>query len=466
MKICPQCNSSNRDEAKFCTKCGENLGVQSLDRTDSTDTKPVQDNAATDSKPTDIPVSQPVVENAVPSESQPTVSSPRKKSTGLFIVAGIAVIAIVFLLIRLVSNASPVNKLLKGLSKLSKMNEFTAITTIDVNYDGDSEEGELLNDMIFKAEMAADTDDLLAQITLELIYDKKSVTQLAAGVNNEDVYVDLKDLYKNVLYQDIEDLLPDYKDYLNDYKLIKKAIDEISLKFDNKEYIKIIKDTLDDDIKGSGNKVTLTLNSKTMTRLMEKLLKEAQDDKKLMESIRKNGINLIKRILKDEKKFEKLEVDELEEVLEIFEDKDDFEDYYDDLMSSALQSMEYTLSYSLDSIKDLDITFVFGASGNIKEIEYSVMVDADGDDLEILFSSEIKSGAKFTKFNRNKAIVIEELMNDYDELEEVAEEVTENLIKAVKKNKKLTNKIEDLSGEDVEDAIEYMMYNIFSFMYW
>lgn len=462
MKTCPKCNNSNRDEAKFCTSCGENLGVQPLD---ITKTIPLQDTPVTTvPASSDMPSSQPVISNTIPGTSEST-GSPKKKSKWLLIVAGIAVIAVVFLLVSFISSANPVNKLIKGVAQLSKMSKVTTTTTIDINYDGDTEEGELVNDMTFKAETAADIDNLLAQVTLELIYDKKSVAQIAAGVNNEDLYVDLKDLYKDKFYQGIEDLLPEYKDYVNDYKIIKKAIDGISLKFDNKEYIKIIKDTLDDDIKGSGNKVTVTLNSKTISKLLEKLLKEAEDDKKLMEAIRKNGIDFIKKVLKEEKNFEIIEVDEFEEALETFEDKDEFEELYNETIASALDSLEYGSDYALQEIQDMEITFLFGVSGKINGMEYTINIDAAGDNLEIISATTIKSGANFTKINKKNAVVIEELISDGDQLEEIVGEVTENLIKTVKKNKKLTERIEELSGEDIEESIKYMMYNIFSFVY-
>ncbi len=459
MKTCPKCNNSNRDEAKFCTTCGENLGVQPLDitETNTINETPVNSGPST----SNIPNNQPITNNTIPSTSEP--ASPKKKSKGLFIIAGIAVIAVVILMVSVISSANPVDKLLKGFAKLSKMSEVTAITTIDINYDGDTEEAELLNDMSIKAETAADINNLLAEVTLEVLYDNKSVVQLAAGVNNEDLYVDLKDLYKEKFYQGIEDLVPEYKDYVNDYKIIKKAIDGISLKFDKKEYIKIIKNTLDDDIKGSGNKVTVSLNAKTMTKVLEKLLKEAKDDKKLMESIRKNGIDLINKLLKEEKNFEVFDVSELEDALEIFEDKDDFEDNYKEAITEALES--YKSNYNYGEIQDMEITFIFGASGNIKSMQYTVKVDADGEEIEIVSETTIKSGANFTKINKKNAVVIEELISDGEQLEEIVSEVTENLTKTVKKNKKLTEKIEDLTGEDIEDAIEFMMYSIFSFVY-
>jgi hypothetical protein len=291
-----------------------------------------------------MPVDQPAAFNPVSGVSQAPVSSSGKKSKGLFIVAGIAVIVVVFLLIKLIAGADPASKLMKGFAKLANMKEITSTTTVDINYEGDDESLELINDMVFKLETAADMDNLLAQLTIELIYDKKTVTQLAAGVNNEDVYVDLKDLYSKVFYQSMDDLVPDYQDFVNDYKLIKKAINDVKFKFDNKKYIKIIKDTLDDDLASKGNKVILTLNSKNMTMLMKNLLEEAEDDTKLMESVRKNAIDLVKRILKDEKKFKVFEVDELEDLLETLEDKDDFEDYYLSVISAVRSNLDYALT--------------------------------------------------------------------------------------------------------------------------
>lgn len=467
MKTCPKCNNVNRDEAKFCTSCGENLGTQPLD-TNVTNT--IQDYSAGSSS-NGIPYNQPAAASPVPGASQPSGSSPAKKSKGLlYIIAGIAAIAVIFLLVRLFSNADPVSKLLKGYSKLAKMKEITTITTVDINYEGDDEVGELLNDMDFKIITAADMENLLAQITLEMLYDKKSVARVAAGVTNEDFYIELKDLYKNLVYQEMEEVVPDYQDYINDFKLIKKAFDDVQFKFDNKKYIKIIRNTLGDDIKSSGNKVILTMNQETMTELLENLLEEAEEDEKLMESVRKYGISLIKRILKDEKKFKVIEVDELEELLEILEDEDEFEEYYTNAISQFISGLGYGLDNAIDFdldideyMEDLEITFIFGASGAIKSVEFSI---SDDDEFEVFISTEIKSGTDLAKINKKNAIALEEIMNDSDELEAAVEEITENLIKTIKKNKKLAEKIEDLSGESVEDYIEYMMYNIFSFAAW
>ncbi len=458
MKICPNCNSENRDEAMFCTKCGNKFEDQLL----NTNTNAPQNySAPIDPIPSVNQTVQPAAQSSA-SFAAPVEQPPKKKSKALIYVLGlVAVVAVVFLAMNFISNANPANKLIKGLAKMSKMDKATSTTTLDIVYDGDDEEAELLNDITIKLETAADINEVLAQLTLDLLYDNKSVIQVAAGVNNEDIYIDLKDLHKELFYQEIEGLLPEYSDYISDYKIIKKALDEVSLKFDDKKYIKIVKNVLDDDIKGSGNKVTVTLNSKNISKLLEKLLEEAEDDTKLMESIRKNAIDFIEKVIKEEKKLKVIDVGDLEDALETFEDEDDFEDYYKEAIADALDNMDYT-NIDIDNIPEMDIKFRFGAGNAIKGIDYTAVIEEGGDNIEINVKTDIKSGASFTKINKKDAIEIEELINGGD-IEDVAEEITGNLTKAIKKNKDLTKKIEELTGEDIEDSIEMMMYGLFSF---
>lgn len=455
MKICPNCNNDNSDEAMFCTKCGTKFENQSL----NTDINTTQ-NTPVYTTPSENQVFQP---GPQPSATFPPAEpSPKKKSKVLVYVLGlVAVVAVVFLAMNIISNANPANKLIKGLAKFSKMDKATSTTTIDINYDGDSDEIEMLKDVTIKLETAADVNDLLVQISLDLLYANKPVIQIAAGANNEDIYVDLKDLHQEKFYQEIEGLAPEYADFVNDYKIIKNAFDGIALKFDDKQYIKIIKNVLGDDIKGSGNKVTVTLDSKTISKLTEKLLEEAEEDEKLMESIRKNGIEFINKVIKEEKKLELIDVDDLEDALEILEDEDDFEDYYKEAISEALSGMDY-MDIDIDDLPEIDITFRFGAGNTIKGIDYIVVIEEDDENIEIITKTDIKNSASFTKINKKNAIEIEELISGGD-IEEVIEEISENLKKVVKKNKDLTKKIEELTDEDVDDAIDMIMYGAFSF---
>ena len=119
--------------------------------------------------------------------------------------------------------------------------------------------------------------------------------------------------------------------------------------------------------------------------------------------------------------------------------------------------MDY-MDFDIDDINELELTFRFGAGNTIKGIDFTGEID---DELEINVKNDIKSGASFTKFNKKNSIEINELISGGD-IEDVAEEISENLIKAIKKNKDLKNKIEDLTGEDIDDLIEMFMYGVLS----
>jgi len=454
MKKCPNCGFENRDEALFCTKCGNKLQEQSLD----TDVNVAQNTSVPDNSGNTY---KQVIEPAVQPSAIPDISveTPKKKSKALLYVLGLAAVIAVIFLVMNISFAKPAERLIQGLIKLAKTDKCTTTTTIDIAYDGDEDEADLLDELTIKLETAADMNELFAQLTLDLLYSNKPVVKVAAGLNNADFYIDLKDLHKKVFYQDVEDVIPDYPDYVNDYKIIKKALDGISLKFDTKKYMKIINNVLDDNIKKSGKKIILTLDSEIMSELFTALLEEAEDDSKLMESVRKNAIDFINRIVKEKKKLKIIDVDELEETLEILEDKDDFEEYYQDMISNALVRFD-NMNFDAGEIPELELIFSFGSGNTIKGIDFSAEID---DDLEIFVKSEIKSGASFTKYNRKDAIEIKELISGGD-FEDVVEEITENLIKAVKKNKDLTRKIEDLTGQDIDEAIETIMYGASRFI--
>jgi len=400
-----------------------------------------------------------------------TVETPKKKSKALFFVLGLAaVIAVVFLVIN-ISFAKPAEKLIRGLIKLAKTDKYTTTATIDIAYDGDEEEADLLNGLTIKLETAADMNELFTQLTLELLYSKKPVIQIAAGLNNEDFYLDLKNLYKKLFYQDVEDVIPQYPDYVNDYKIVKKASEGISLKFDSKKYMKIVNNVLDDNIKESGNKIILTLDSTLMSELFTALLEEAEDDNKLMESVRKNAIDLINRIVKEEKKLKIIDIDDLEKALDILEDKDDFEEHYRNEINDALKRFDH-MDYSppgitglyngfdVAKIPGMELTFRLGPGNTINGIDFATEIE---DGVEMFVKCDIKKGTNFTKVNRKNSIEISELLNDGD-IEEVVGEITENLIESVKKNKDLTKKIEDLTGQDIEETFEMMMYGVSNFI--
>jgi hypothetical protein len=184
-----------------------------------------------------------------------------------------------------------------------------------------------------------------------------------------------------------------------------------------------------------------------------------------MKSARTYAIDVIEKILKDKKKLEIIDPDDLEDALETLEDEDNFEDEYQNAINQALSEFEY----AVDDLNgdEIEITFIFGMFNKIKAIEYSFTFEDEYNDqtFDVNFKADIKDGARFTKINKKDAMEITELVTDQDELEEVAESVTENLTKAVEKHDDLAETIEEVSGQDLEDAIgallEGIAYNVY-----
>lgn len=461
MKTCPSCSNLNNDESLFCVKCGTSLEEQSLVNNEQNDFTI----DTTQSNADGVKLEDHISEGTDPS------STKKKPKVFVYTIGIVAVIAAILLVVNFISNANPANKLIRGFVNLSKADKISATTTIDIGYRGGMEAAKLLNDFTFKIDSAADIDNLLGQITLDILYENKSITKAAVGANNEIVYADLYDLYKEKIYGEVDE---DYKEFINDYKIVKKAIDKISIKFDQKAYMKIIQDVLEDEINRSGNKITITMNIDTVVELLTKLLEEAEGDKKLMESVRTNGISFIKAIVKEEKNFEQLDVDDLEDVLEEFEDKKDFQNNYEYAISNILSELEdiednyensikNELYYSgipasfIEELFEIDLTFSFSGN-NIKGVEFTEKFRLGKESYEITVNTDIKKGASFTSINKKKAIEFEEIEDDFYDF---AEEITGNFTNAIKKNKGLKNKIEDLAGEDIEDVIESLIYNMF-----
>ena len=70
--------------------------------------------------------------------------------------------------------------------------------------------------------------------------------------------------------------------------------------------------------------------------------------------------------------------------------------------------------------------------------------------------SSVRKGAKLSSFNTKQAKDIEDLIDDPEQLMDIAKEMAENLTEAIKGNKELQNdlqKIEDALGMDIEDLL-------------
>lgn len=337
------------------------------------------------------------------------------------------------------------------------MDKSTLEATIALDYKGDDDQLKILDDLSIKSSISTDLKSLLAEASLDLSYDKKSVAKVLTGVNNEDVYIDLIKLYNEQFYYELPS---NVVDIISEMKILIKATDQISLKFD-KKYADIVEDVLGDDISSSFNKVTVNIDYKTAIELLETILQEAEDDEKLMESVRKSGIDFIKRVLKEKDSVEILfNEDDLEEALEVFEKKDDFESIYLESLEDLIGELEYQREngYFDDAVSEMAITFKFGLFNNISGINYGMEFGDSSDEIiKLTFDADIHKGAKFTKFKSNDAIELQDLVTDRDQLQEVADEVVNNFVESIKNNEKLVEEIEDITGHDIDDLNNYIM---------
>lgn len=443
MKICPNCNALCEDNSKFCVKCGNVLPETPI-------SAPAPGAPMSAGAP-GVPVYAPAPEAA-----------PKKKSpVKLILILAVAAMALYFVISKVLFLMNPAGAIIGGLKAIAGMDKSTITSTISFDYSGDEDDDlSILNDVTVKLVSAADLKNLLAEISIEALYSNKSVVKVGAGVNNDYVYIDPQKLYKKKMYSELDEILPGAEDYIQDIKIIMNALSSMDLKFDAGKYSDVVKKALGKDLKGSFSTVTLKIDQETSNELLLAILEKAAKDDALIESIRTGATKAINQIIKDKKFNESfIEKDDLESLLEEFEDKKAFKDNFKDALSEAVEELEYQLEYyedyDIEVPYETTVTFRFDLFNRLTGIDYVMEGDVDGENMKIIISNAIKGGASFTKINTKDAIEIQELASDYDEQEEVLGVVMDNLIKSIKSNKELTKRIEDFTGEDIDDIEDF-----------
>ena len=426
MKVCPNCQTNNEDGTNFCIKCGTVLKI-----------------------PQSAPVS-------------------RKPSSGkkpFFIVA--ALVVVIYAMYAIIMASNPSLRLLSGMAKLGKTGAATVNSTITVKYRGDNDDLKLLNNASVKMSTAVDMNKMLAESSFDLLYDNKSVAKLSAGLGSEDLYLDPLKLYTKKFFYELDDQTLSIIDEL---QVLIKYIKQANIKFDSKRYAAIEKEILDDNLKGSLGKVTLTLDTKFSYEMLIAIFEEAADDEQLMESIRKNAQDIINKIQKDDHTFEVIFDEEyLQDALDYIEDKDDFADAYQVAVENAIIALEGQLASikeypeNYTNVPEMEFTFKFGLFQSIKSISCSMNVDNEDTDesFKVVIDSSVKGGAHFTNFKRSGAVDVLDVVSDPAQAESIANKALKNVIINIKSNKKLTSALEDLTGQDIDDLDDYLVESLF-----
>jgi len=454
MVTCPGCGHSNQDHFNFCEKCGTNLKESSFSENISSGN--------------DTPKQQTSENNASSPAFAVSSETPKKKSGIRKIALAVAVVLAMYIILsNIILAFSPATRLMKGFYDFGKSTRFTSETHLTIDYKGSDEIKALMDNIGFTGTVSYDFDKLLAEASVKFLYNDKEVTGLKAGVNDKLVWIDPQELYEDKFYYEFED---DIADVLKELKILKDLFSKVSLDFNKSEYIKIMKKVLGKNLKNSFGKVTVTLDGEAISELLYEMVEYAKDDKKLMNSLRKEGIDFFKAAIKQGEKgnLDKLYNEEIfENGLEALEDRENFEETY----AMMLDELQYQLSYSLYDIEnampELEITFHFGLFNRLDKVSYNFTMDIADYYLDERYiidcGATIKKGAKFSSFNAKKAVNLENVIDDPAELTNIGMGVASNLIESITENKELKKdieKLEDKLGIDIEEITEYLEYGL------
>lgn len=451
MLTCPNCGHSNQDHYNFCEKCGANLNVEDQPKTEVMN--PVEENNNPDAGETEK-------NNIHTSTTTPEEVNGKQKKKSPFALIGLGLLGL-FLVYILIANVvlafSPVARLNKGLRDFYRGNKFTTESTVGLDYRGSNEILSLLDNLSFESVAYSDIDKMNAESSIRILYNGEELTGFKAGADSELVWIDPLKLYEGEFYYEFNNKVTDV---INDIKIYKNALKKVALDCDKKEYSKIIKKALGRDLENSFGKVTITLDADNMLELLSELVEYAREDETLMKSVRKNGVTFLNTIIKegDKGKLETLyDADTFEDALELFEDEEYFEEKYDMFLSNIESELEDFVYELFTYTRKFEITFNYGLFNNLKDItcEFTANYgDYSGESLRMHCVSSVRKGAKLSSFNTKQAKDIEDLIDDPEQLMDIAKEMAENLTEAIKGNKELQNdlqKIEDALGMDIED---------------
>ena len=183
-------------------------------------------------------------------------------------------------------------------------------------------EFEFLNDVKIEVAGSMRKEDLAAVASIK--YGKKDLAEAGIAYQEGNVFIDLMDLYDEVMYADTGYAENSIKELV----AMKEYLQDLDIKGVNwKTYGKIFTDEMGRNINKDGSDVLLTMDIKDLSSAFEKMLDEAEDDKDLKEGLQKSLEKMLKAMIKDD-----FEIDGA--------DKKDFEDALDEMDENCKRRWE------------------------------------------------------------------------------------------------------------------------------
>ena len=423
MVFCSECGTKHENDAVFCENCGTKL------------VKPVKN----------------VSETVVVSKTFDTSKSKYGKPIKIFGIVVIALIVLTFGRNMILGYNDPGVKLFHGTVKALQESkpEFELVLSVE---DADKNMS-FLEDMSLEFAGSMKNDELSGKMLLK--NGRKDLAEGVVAYKDENVFIDLMDLYDDVMYMDASYMSEDIKamfemkDYLQD-------LDIKGVKW--KTYGKIFTDEMGSNIEKDGSDVVLTLDTRDMTKAVEAMYEEALDDKDLKNGGKKALEKMMEKMIKDDFEIGYTHKGDFEDSIDYF--NENWDDAYEELLyniKDAAMDIIYELDYSDFADQEMRFSFTFNKLTGIE----SVMA-LDG--LEIKAELSLKDGYNAKSYKTKKA----EDLTDFDDKDsaKMLSEVLKNVLKNIEKDKDLVKDIERSSVfqmlswsfgiEDMDDLMDYI----------
>jgi len=266
------------------------------------------------------------------------------------------------------------------------------------------------------------------------------------SIQGDNVFFDLEDLYKDILYvelgsdaNNLEDALV-FLDYLKDLNI--KGVKW-------KNYGKIFTEEMGSNIDKKGSDIILTLDIEDLCHAFEAMIDEAEDDRDLKEGLKNALIKMFEKMEKDDVTLMTLMSSSSDAITGI---EDNWDELYEDLMDNLRslvqyesdQEYDYYSYYSQSPLAALEDTPIDGQElrfsfflGKLTKVETLV----DMGDMDLSLELKLNKGYKAKTYKTSKA----ELLDDMDskEVANMSSSIMKQVFKNIEEDKDFVEGLED-----------------------
>jgi len=418
MKKCKYCNFENEDTSKVCASCSKELDGK----------KELQEESV---------LSQDKIQNI----NEPEQKNTKGKKSLKYI--GIAVLALIVLMVGaklLIFKATPTEKLFAGMKKVTTKKDIQQKINLSFELMKTDTMADILNDINIELLVAQDNSGTKGSVHGNILLSDESLLQGVFALDGQSIYIELIDLYEKYFYIDAEEIggqqidtnILANREYIKDFKL--NGVDE-------KQYEKAFEEAVGDNIKKVDGKINLNIDLNTVVKVVEELVKVAENDEDLKKAIYIDVKELLEKIKEDEAIVAETEKAQIDMILnEFFKDEETFNKIFDEGMVNLKQQLEVIKQQVafIGRTLTLEAEFDIDMFDNIKTIDFEVALP--GVAINAFIDNTVKVDLK--EYNKEEGINLIEL-EESEEAYTILQEVLNNFSTNIASNDKLIKYIEE-----------------------